>query len=470
LTAWFRRLRALGGKVAGAVGRPRLSSLREPHAGFRMPPKYTKKPWLPSEDQLLLEAVTSLGAPEFAVKGQEKSGVRWTDIAKLVPDRAAKQCRERWRNHLDPGVSRAAWTESENEILLARYEQFGSMWAEIASGLPGRADNGCKNQWNKLMGWGSSSNRPRKAAQTGESPPAEKKARRKGIPGSMLGRPASRGEGGAAAGRGGVAGAPVRAVLSQPSYHYPWFASTDSCVDWWVSQAWTGGALVAAGRPAPASLVNSGSAPNGASSQAASAATAAAGAAAVAPTEVTTTASTTKNRISTRRRGRATQQRQEAPPPMRPPVPDRKRAAPAPRRKAATAAPPLHLVQQPAAEQQAAASLPQKRRRDWEMYTAAAHRPAGSPREPKEVPPPARLLHRSRAASAAAVDPAEAMVLELTGHVLADRIPDTDRGHPTLATSPATSSAGAAAATLEAEASALSGLADLVSAAATNEG
>eukprot|EP01045_Picozoa_sp_COSAG04_P046555 COSAG04_NODE_16922_length_485_cov_0.800518_1_plen_50_part_01 len=47
--------------------------------GFR----YGKRPWLPSEDQMLLDAVTQLGAPQFAVKGAEKSGVRWTDIAKM---------------------------------------------------------------------------------------------------------------------------------------------------------------------------------------------------------------------------------------------------------------------------------------------------------------------------------------------------------------------------------------------------
>lgn len=192
-----------------------------------MPPKYTKRPWLPSEDQLLHDAVMSLGAPEFAVKGCEKSGVRWTDIAKLVPDRAAKQCRERWRNHLDPGVSREAWTEEENAILLQRYEQFGSMWAEIASGLPGRADNGCKNQWNKLMGWGSSASRPRKSAQlNGEQPP--KKARRDVPPGSMLGRPASRGEGGAAAGTG-PAGATVRAWPQPQPQPFACDATCPSC-------------------------------------------------------------------------------------------------------------------------------------------------------------------------------------------------------------------------------------------------
>lgn len=234
-------------------------------------PKYTKRPWLPSEDQLLVEAVTSLGAPEFAVKGCEKSGVRWTDIAKVVPDRAAKQCRERWRNHLDPGVSREAWSDAENEILLSRYQEFGSMWAEIASGLPGRADNGCasphlppvvaptelparpllfvpcarwrslscllfrcKNQWNKLMGWGSSASRPRKTpapTPDGESPP--KKARRKAPVGSSLGRPAARGEGGAAAGFSGA---------------------TPGVVQWGMM---SGGAVVPAGRPAASGLAGS---------------------------------------------------------------------------------------------------------------------------------------------------------------------------------------------------------------------
>ena len=141
--------------------------------GFR----YGKRPWLPSEDQMLLDAVTQLGAPQFAVKGAEKSGVRWTDIAKMVPERAAKQCRERWRNHLDPSVSRAPWSEEENRILLSRYEQYGSMWAEIAQGLPGRADNGCKNQWNKLMGWGSSSaRRARPRQDVGGSPPKRRRS------------------------------------------------------------------------------------------------------------------------------------------------------------------------------------------------------------------------------------------------------------------------------------------------------
>ena len=104
-----------------------------------------KRPWVSSEDQLLRDAVTLLGAPE------KTPSVQWPDIAKCVPERTAKQCRERWRHNLDPDVNHGAWTDAESEILLARREQIGAKWAEVASGLPGRTDNSCKNQWNKLQ-------------------------------------------------------------------------------------------------------------------------------------------------------------------------------------------------------------------------------------------------------------------------------------------------------------------------------
>ena len=51
---------------------------------------------------------------------------------------------------LDPDVNHGAWTDAESEILLARREQIGAKWAEVASGLPGRTNNSCKNQWRSL--------------------------------------------------------------------------------------------------------------------------------------------------------------------------------------------------------------------------------------------------------------------------------------------------------------------------------
>lgn len=46
---------------------------------------------------------------------------------------------------------------------------------------------------------------------------------------------------------------------------------------------------------------------------------------------------------------------------------------------------------------------------------------------PTDVPPPARLLHGSRTAAIAGVDPEEPVVMELTGRVLSERLPNADR-------------------------------------------
>lgn len=38
-------------------------------------------------------------------------------MARLLPGRMGKQCRERWFNHLDPSVKKTEWTPREDEIL-----------------------------------------------------------------------------------------------------------------------------------------------------------------------------------------------------------------------------------------------------------------------------------------------------------------------------------------------------------------
>lgn len=52
--------------------------------------------------------------------------------------RSAKQCRERWHNHLDPSIKKAPITIEEEVRIFGLYKQYGNKWARIAKELENR--------------------------------------------------------------------------------------------------------------------------------------------------------------------------------------------------------------------------------------------------------------------------------------------------------------------------------------------
>jgi hypothetical protein len=91
--------------------------------------------WSQMEDELLASGVRRFGSK------------KWTEIAKMVPNRTAKQCRERWCNRLAPTVRHEPFEAWEDDIIVEKQRELGNRWSVIARQLRGRSANAVKNRW-----------------------------------------------------------------------------------------------------------------------------------------------------------------------------------------------------------------------------------------------------------------------------------------------------------------------------------
>ncbi|CAM9342684.1 unnamed protein product [Discosporangium mesarthrocarpum] len=93
--------------------------------------------WLPGEDERLATLVKVFGQ-------------KWATVTEHMPGRVAKQCRERYLNHLDPTLRRDAWSKEEDEQLLFWHGELNNRFAKIAEHMSGRSYNDVKNRWSHI--------------------------------------------------------------------------------------------------------------------------------------------------------------------------------------------------------------------------------------------------------------------------------------------------------------------------------
>ena len=102
-------------------------------------PTLIKGSWTREEDEIILRFVAENGDKD------------WAKLALLLRGRTGKQCRERFKNHLDPNVSKLTWTEEEDNRLIDLHNKYGNAWTKIATFFEGRTDNCIKNRWNSTL-------------------------------------------------------------------------------------------------------------------------------------------------------------------------------------------------------------------------------------------------------------------------------------------------------------------------------
>ncbi|KAI0269204.1 hypothetical protein BC834DRAFT_1016795, partial [Gloeopeniophorella convolvens] len=104
-------------------------------------PSIRRGNWSPEEDAQLRLAV-------------ELYGHAWMEVASVIPGRNNEQCRDRWSERLNPKIAKGRWTPEEDAKLLVAVEELGTgKWKEVSDRVgTGRTDNTCRYRYESLKG------------------------------------------------------------------------------------------------------------------------------------------------------------------------------------------------------------------------------------------------------------------------------------------------------------------------------
>ncbi|KIM45842.1 hypothetical protein M413DRAFT_440894 [Hebeloma cylindrosporum] len=94
--------------------------------------------WTDEADEKLIAAVDSCGIDN------------WQQVARKVSENVtAGQCQGRWQKSVNPRLKRGPWTEEEDELLKKAVAGFGNSWIHVATAIPGRTNDQCRERWTE---------------------------------------------------------------------------------------------------------------------------------------------------------------------------------------------------------------------------------------------------------------------------------------------------------------------------------
>lgn len=101
--------------------------------------RFAKKvPFVEVEDDKLLLLVRMYGEG------------KWKQIADIMIDRSARQCRERYANYINPNLKIGNWTKEEDATLERLFNEHGPRWSKLAQTFGNRSSQALRSRYTEL--------------------------------------------------------------------------------------------------------------------------------------------------------------------------------------------------------------------------------------------------------------------------------------------------------------------------------